>query len=500
MQTTLRSSPARVARAATRWQPYSPARSTPSPEQQASQTSASGTNTTPPRGRTTCHALDQARSTSQRSSSHSQDRNMIEQVVHLLTEIWEPYTARPIASSQASAGPSRAAQPQSGGDATLMPIRNFVYHILRRSRTTSGVLQSAMCYIEGVRGKLPGLAAREAERTARGARPAKALRPQLTIANISQLDMGSLSLGAYASSPTRSLAPPIPGSGPMGPSHPLRKSTSVGDLQDPTAAAPSPLLCPRRTFLAALVLAHKFILEKCYSNRAWAKIAGLPPREVGRCERALGEALDWRLWVGKGSVTTASATQAEMVVGARSEPATAGQGPALVQTLVESGQDSSAGMFNSASTVSSASTLGPRASVDFYPHAPLPSGPAPFLAGPAPFRTGPAPFLSGPATPSPETPGLSASPSSQASSASPASVAPTFEAGAVQVFAPDNEYDMMRAAYPWMPMTQGMPAFRGESKQASIVGSSHAQYAPYPLALPPISTWAPSQLDGSRGG
>ena len=77
MQTTLRSSPARVARAATRWQPYSPARSTPSPEQQTSQTSASGTNTTPPRGRTTCHTLDQARSTSQRSSSHSQDRNMI---------------------------------------------------------------------------------------------------------------------------------------------------------------------------------------------------------------------------------------------------------------------------------------------------------------------------------------------------------------------------------------------------------------------------------------
>ncbi|KAL1750557.1 hypothetical protein FB107DRAFT_294520 [Schizophyllum commune] len=493
MQTTLRSSPARVARAATRWQPYSPARSTPSPEQQASQTSASGTNTTPPRGRSTCHALDQARSTSQRSSSHSQDRNMIEQVVHLLTDIWEPYTPRPIASQTSAAGPSRAAQPQSGGDATLMPIRNFVYHILRRSRTTSGVLQSAMCYIEGVRGKLPGLAAREAERTARGARPAKALRPQLTIANISQLDMGSLSLGAYAPPLTRSLAPPIPGSEPTGSSHPLRKSTSVGDLQDPTAAAPSPLLCPRRTFLAALVLAHKFILEKCYSNRAWAKIAGLPPREVGRCERALGEALDWRLWVGKGSVTTANAT------GAGSEPATAGREPALVQTLVESGQGSSAGVLNPASTVSSAATLGPRASVDFYPHAPLPSGPAPFLAGPAPFPTGPAPFLSGPAAPSPETPGLSASPSSQASSASPASVAPTFETGAVQVFAPDNEYDMSRAAYPWMPMTQGMPALHGESKHAPTAGSSHAQYGSYP-AIPPISTWAPSQLDGSWGG
>ncbi|KAI5900075.1 uncharacterized protein SCHCODRAFT_02606907 [Schizophyllum commune H4-8] len=363
-----------------------------------------------------------------------------------------------------------------------MPIRNFVYHILRRSRTTSGVLQSAMCYIEGVRGKLPGLAALEAERTARGARPAKPLRPQLTIANISQLDMGSLSLGCYVPSPTRPLASSIPGSAPAESTHSLRKAASIGDLQDPAAAAPSPLLCPRRTFLAALVLAHKFILEKCYSNRAWAKIAGLPPREVGRCERALGEALDWRLWVGKGSVTAGTA------VGAGSEPATAGR----ERTLLESESGCSAGVLCSASALNSAAMLGPRAraSVDCYPHAPFPSGPAP--------------FLSGPAAPSPETPGLSASPASQASSASPASVAPTFETGHVQVYEPGPAQvyapDYESAPYPWMPMTQGMvPAFRGESKHASTVGSSHAQYGSYP-ALPPISTWAPPQFDGSWGG
>jgi hypothetical protein len=62
---------------------------------------------------------------------------------------------------------------------------------------------------------------------------------------------------------------------------------------------PSPLLCPRRTFLASLILASKFTQDKCYSNRAWAKLSGLPAREIGRCERALGEALEWRLWVGK---------------------------------------------------------------------------------------------------------------------------------------------------------------------------------------------------------
>jgi hypothetical protein len=62
---------------------------------------------------------------------------------------------------------------------------------------------------------------------------------------------------------------------------------------------PSPLLCPRRAFLASLILASKFNQDRCYSNRAWAKLSGLPAREIGRCERALGDALDWRLWVGK---------------------------------------------------------------------------------------------------------------------------------------------------------------------------------------------------------
>ena len=67
----------------------------------------------------------------------------------------------------------------------------------------------------------------------------------------------------------------------------------------PLPSLPSPLLCPRRTFLAYLILASKFMQDRSYSNRAWAKLVGLSPREISRCERALGDALDWRLWVGK---------------------------------------------------------------------------------------------------------------------------------------------------------------------------------------------------------
>jgi len=53
----------------------------------------------------------------------------------------------------------------------------------------------------------------------------------------------------------------------------------------------------------ALVLAAKLVQDKCYSNRTWAKLCGLSPREVGRCERALRDALDWRLWVGREMLT-----------------------------------------------------------------------------------------------------------------------------------------------------------------------------------------------------
>ncbi|KAH9912640.1 uncharacterized protein BXZ73DRAFT_28444, partial [Epithele typhae] len=54
--------------------------------------------------------------------------------------------------------------------------------------------------------------------------------------------------------------------------------------------------CPRCTFLACLILASKFMQDRSQSNRAWVKLARLPPREIGRCECALGEALEWRLW------------------------------------------------------------------------------------------------------------------------------------------------------------------------------------------------------------
>jgi len=135
----------------------------------------------------------------------------------------------------------------------LIPLKSFVQEVLRRSRTSGSVLQTALCYLEAVRRKVP----------------------QIACGTIVEED-----------SRTR-----LPSSD--------NECLSLPQIPPPERPLISPLSCPRRTFLASLILASKFLQDRCYSNRAWAKLSGLSAREIGRCEKALGDALEWRLWVGK---------------------------------------------------------------------------------------------------------------------------------------------------------------------------------------------------------
>jgi len=73
---------------------------------------------------------------------------------------------------------------------------------------------------------------------------------------------------------------------------------AIADSGDESSAMDSPLLDPRRVYLAAIILASKFLLDRTYTNKTWAGVSGLEALEVGRCERALAEALQWRLWIG----------------------------------------------------------------------------------------------------------------------------------------------------------------------------------------------------------
>ncbi|KAH9949555.1 hypothetical protein B0H21DRAFT_727384 [Amylocystis lapponica] len=107
-------------------------------------------------------------------------------------------------------------------------MKTFVHEVLRRSRTSTGVLQTALCYLEAEQAG----SQREEE--------------ECDIVSISE-DVPS---NITSVPPNLSPLPPLP---------PL----------------PSPLLS------------------------SW-----LAPREIGRCERAVGDALGWRLWVGKGMSTS----------------------------------------------------------------------------------------------------------------------------------------------------------------------------------------------------
>jgi hypothetical protein len=196
------------------------------------------------------------------------------------------------------------------------PLKNFVHEVLRRSRTSCSVLQTALCYIEALRLKVPELV--HQERTGEGIRGevdhgARVLFPDDPDLQDSpkEVDIDEIIDPVHFAAAESHSSDDTPPTVRMSDDNLLAmpdisaQSEVEKKLRTPSEdlpalpPLPSPLLCPRRTFLASLILASKFMQDKCYSNRAWAKLAGLPAREIGRCERALGEALEWRLWVGK---------------------------------------------------------------------------------------------------------------------------------------------------------------------------------------------------------
>jgi len=197
----------------------------------------------------------------------------------------------------------------------LVPLRIYVHEVLRRSRTTFSVLQSAVCYIEAIRGKIPDIAEQEKSGNAHKGDPMiedrielgeEAMMAQTSSSSDCEPETMSTdtivpdSIQTVTQDQTASMTAQVENDGG------LKKRKAPSKPLPPLPPQPSPLLCPRRAFLAALILASKFLQDRCYSNRAWAKLSGLAPREVSRCERALGEALEWRLWVGKNTVPSES--------------------------------------------------------------------------------------------------------------------------------------------------------------------------------------------------
>jgi hypothetical protein len=57
------------------------------------------------------------------------------------------------------------------------------------------------------------------------------------------------------------------------------------------------LQCGRRMFLAALILASKYLQDRNYSARAWSKISGLNTQEINQNEMAFLLAVNWKLHI-----------------------------------------------------------------------------------------------------------------------------------------------------------------------------------------------------------
>src|SRR5690348_10878551 len=57
------------------------------------------------------------------------------------------------------------------------------------------------------------------------------------------------------------------------------------------------LQCGRRMFLAALILASKYLQDRNYSARAWSRISGLDTLEINQNEMAFLLAVNWNLHV-----------------------------------------------------------------------------------------------------------------------------------------------------------------------------------------------------------
>lgn len=71
------------------------------------------------------------------------------------------------------------------------------------------------------------------------------------------------------------------------------------DMSQENAQQMRALQCGRRMFLAALILASKYLQDRNYSARAWSRISGLQTTEININELAFLDAVNWRLHISE---------------------------------------------------------------------------------------------------------------------------------------------------------------------------------------------------------
>ncbi|KAF9954002.1 hypothetical protein BGZ72_004977 [Mortierella alpina] len=235
-------------------------------------------------------------------------------------------------------GSQECSQKQKG-----LPLRTFIQETLKRSRSSYSTLQTALFYLYKIRNKVPGAYIKRrhsqlqhthhmlsASQPAAGLMtpPASPLHHQ-SIADFSSLQGPDYFSLRSAQDPKHVLPSPLSSTCSMTSASPASSSgysPCSSSSSSPTTSSPasscspvsasatssssssstsSPssnqsnriIYCGRRTFLAALMVASKYLQDRNYSNKAWAKISGLSIKEINANELIFLKLIDYSLFV-----------------------------------------------------------------------------------------------------------------------------------------------------------------------------------------------------------
>lgn len=301
-------------------------------------------------------------------------------------------------------GPTRQAEGQAAGG--VLPMDWFVKEVLRRSRTSCSTLQLALYYLHKSRRQIREIVATSESNRAE------------FVALERQIKHGRSSYPSPTLSPVDGPAAAV-----------VRDEMSEREVRFAALLATqnSPILCGRRMFLASLIAASKYLQDRNYSNRAWAKISGLQVTEINVNERAFLGMIHFELHLKADDFQRWTARLAELIPkGAQLETAAGQAGLARAATEYLPAEPSTEVRALSASPpLAAVASL--RAQQQLARAATVPSavGPTTFLAPPAPkdYRM-PSPADSTASTDSLSSTGSLDSNSAQSATSSAASSAP----------------------------------------------------------------------------
>jgi hypothetical protein len=135
--------------------------------------------------------------------------------------------------------------------AGVLSLRTFIQETCRRSKTSYSTLQIALYYLILLKGVLPDLDFTREQ-------PRGSDRPDMW---------------------------------------PTDSQVLLGQSNEPSACRV--MQCGRRMFMAALMLAAKYLQDRNFSCRAWARISGLSCTEINQNERAYLQSIEYRLHITK---------------------------------------------------------------------------------------------------------------------------------------------------------------------------------------------------------